>query len=254
MLPSAKPGPLKRLFAPATLAAIAVAALLVAAVCGALVAVWMAEGPGLPHAAGPARLELASRIEIRLRGEIGEGTAHHLRQLLRAHPEVRLLSLSSDGGLVDEAEQMGDTVAALGLSTYVPDGCLSACTLVFVRGRERLVASSGRLGFHAPWEWDETGSQPVEVSAEQERQAYVAAGIAPDFAAEAVRVPSSDMWYPERERLIAAGVATDFVDSADLPDRLARLPPQRRRAAALPAGRGVYRGQTSRLATESAFS
>lgn len=183
----------------------------------------------------PAILALGpAPAEIRLDGAITEGTARRLRRMLRANPEVKLVSLTSEGGLVDEAEQIGDIVAAHGLSTYIPDYCASACTLVFVRGQERLIATGGRIGFHAPWVADASGRE-VQVGSEEETQSYLSAGVAPDFTAEAMKVPSSDIWFPDPPRLLSARVATSVVDPADLPLRIEGLPaPQRRWASALP--------------------
>lgn len=192
-------------------------------------------GPEAEAAGDPASLRLGlASAEVRLDGELTEGTAKRLRRLLRAHPDVKLVTLTSEGGLVDEAEQIGDIVAAHGLSTYVPDYCASACTLAFVRGRERLVATGGQVGFHAPWVPDPSGRE-VQVGSEEETQSYIAAGIAPDFTAEAMKVPSSDIWFPEPARLLAARVATAYVDPGELPLRIERLPASQRRWASAAA-------------------
>ncbi len=199
---------------------------------GVTVAAFPRNGADAPtEEANPASLQLGpAAAEIRLEGGITEGTARRLRRMLRTHPEVKLVSLTSEGGLVDEAEQIGDIVAAHGLSTYVPDYCVSACTLVFVRGQERLIATGGRIGFHAPWVPDSSGRE-VQVGSEEETQSYLSAGIAPDFTAQAMQVPSSDVWFPDPPRLLAARVATSYVDPTDLPLRIDRLPPTQRRWA-----------------------
>lgn len=176
-----------------------------------------------PGSSGMSLVLASDASELRIEGEIVEGTGRRLRHLLRANPAVKLVTLTSEGGLVDEAEQIGALVAAHGLSTYVPEYCISACTLAFVRGQERLVATGGRLGFHAPWERDASGRE-IEVGSEDEKRSYLAAGIAPDFAAEALRVPASEIWFPEPSRLLDARVATGFVEPADLSGRIGRLP------------------------------
>lgn len=208
------------------------------AICAALLgAVWPAHStnaaaPLAEEELKPATIVLhAERAELALEGDLGEGTARRLRVLLRANPSVRVLSLESDGGLVDEAEQLGDIVAARGLATLVRQTCVSACTLAYVRGRERLARDGARLGFHAPWVPAENGAEE-QVASDDERQAYEAAGIAPDFVAEALAVPANSIWFPENTRLLAARVVTEVLPAEQLPARLAKLAEPQRLAAA----------------------
>ncbi|MDE4913915.1 hypothetical protein PQI07_24905 [Methylobacterium sp. 092160098-2] len=105
-----------------------------------------ADGPAVP-----ARLTVGpGGRDLRLAGDLTEGVAARVAALLAAHPQIARLHLTSDGGLVEEGAAIGALVAARGLATYVPDACASACTLIFVRGRTRYLATGGRLGFHAP--------------------------------------------------------------------------------------------------------
>lgn len=162
----------------------------------------------------PASLTLAEDGRtVRLEGDLDEGVAERLAGLLAGHPGVRTLSLASEGGYVDAAEEIGAIVASRGLATYVSRLCVSACTLAFVRGRERLAARGARLGFHAPYVSDASGGER-QVDASEELRSYAAAGIDPDFAAEALAVAPSELWFPGPERLAAARVVTVFVDDA----------------------------------------
>ena len=170
-----------------------------------------ADGPASLIALGP------DGTDVRFSGEIGEGDAARLAALLDQHSGITRIHLTSDGGLVDEGEALGAVIAAHGLSTYVPDYCVSACTLAFVAGRERLALHDARLGFHAPYEEGLFG-QTFRGDASTVRAAYAGAGLAPDFVTSALDVASDDMWYPEPNRLLAAHVVTAFVDGARLPD------------------------------------
>jgi hypothetical protein len=166
----------------------------------------------------PARIALGPYgRDIRFAGEIGTGTAVRLAELLAAHPEVTRIHLTSEGGLVEEATAIGDLIAARRLDTYVPDYCVSACTLAFVRGAERYLVTSGRLGFHAPYDPGLFG-QVVQADASAERAAYVAAGVDPAFAARALGVASDSLWIPEPASLVQARVATELVDTDRFPD------------------------------------
>ncbi|SFU89876.1 hypothetical protein SAMN02799631_02986 [Methylobacterium sp. 174MFSha1.1] len=166
----------------------------------------------------PARVTLGpGGRDARLWGDLNDGTAERLRRLLDANPGVTRLHLTSDGGLVDEGTAVGALVAARGLVTYVPDYCVSACTLAFVRGRERLIVADSRLGFHAPYEPGLFG-QMIPVDASDERGRYLAAGLEPAFVEQALATPSRDVWIPDSARLQAAGVVTGVVGPGDLPD------------------------------------
>ena len=164
-----------------------------------------------------ARLEIGpDGRDLRLTGDLDEGVADRAATLLAAHPLIERLHLTSDGGLVQEALALGALVAAHGLATYVPETCASACTLVFVRGRGRFIAAGGRLGFHGPYEVGFFDALR-QVDAAPERTAYLNAGLAPDFVAQALAVRAQAMWTPDATRLRAAGVVTEVV----APDRFA---------------------------------
>ncbi|MCJ2036186.1 hypothetical protein [Methylobacterium sp. J-068] len=166
----------------------------------------------------PARIALGPHgRDVRLAGEIGEGSAERLATLLAAHHDVTRIHLTSEGGLVEEATAIGDLIAARGLATYVPDYCVSACTLAFVRGSARYLVTNGRLGFHAPYDPGLFG-QIVQADGAAERAAYVAAGVDPDFATQALGVASDSLWIPEAARLVQARVVTEIVDTDRFPD------------------------------------
>ena len=167
--------------------------------------------PGASVVLGPAG------HDIRLAGELQEGVARRLAVLLDAHPEVKRIHLTSEGGLADEGQAIGDVIAAHGLTTFVPDYCVSACTLAFVRGRERLALDEARIGFHAPYQEGLLGAV-YRGDGQDQRAAYIAAGLAPDFVDEALKVDPAGIWYPTIPQLLAAHVITASVGHFKLPD------------------------------------
>ncbi|SFL29129.1 hypothetical protein [Methylorubrum salsuginis] len=178
----------------------------------------ISESGGAPPESAPTRIVLGpGGRDVRLAGELTEGVAERLARLLDAHGSVERIHLTSEGGLVDEGAAIGALIARRGLVTYVPDYCVSACTLAFVRGRERLVLEGARLGFHAPYE---TGPFGIEVAADStpERAAYLEAGLEPAFVDAALKVRPDDLMIPDTARLVAARVATGVVDAYRFPD------------------------------------
>ena len=155
--------------------------------------------------------------DVRLSGQLGPGAAARLDALLRQHSSVKRIHLTSEGGLADEGQAIGDVIAAHALTTFVPDYCVSACTLAFVRGTERLLLPNARIGFHAPFEEGLFGV-PIEEDSSAQRRDYLAAGVDPGFVTAALAVPAADLWIPDPERLVAARVATGVVDTYRFPD------------------------------------
>lgn len=180
---------------------------------GAASAASAADGPAVP-----ARLTVGpGGRDLRLAGDLTEGVAARVAALLAAHPQIARLHLTSDGGLVEEGAAIGALVAARGLATYVPDACASACTLIFVRGRTRYLATGGRLGFHAPYEIGAQGRMRP-VNSAPERAAYRAAGLPAAFVARALAVPPAGIWIPAAAELRAAGIVTEVVGPDRFPD------------------------------------
>ena len=166
----------------------------------------------------PARLTLGpGGRDLHLTGDLTEGIAARVAQVLAAHPRVERLHLTSDGGLVEEASSLAGIVTARRLSTVVRDTCISACTLVFVHGRRRYLLAGGRLGFHAPYEIGPDGRMQA-VDPAPERAAYTAAGVPPAFVARAMAVAPADIWIPRTAELRMAGVVTAVVGRGRFPE------------------------------------
>ena len=70
-------------------------------------------------------------------GGISFGTAKEFETMLKAMDNVRTVRLNSNGGRIAEAQKISDLIKARGLSTYVTHQCASACTIVFLGGKQR---------------------------------------------------------------------------------------------------------------------
>jgi hypothetical protein len=164
---------------------------------------------------GPYELHvLRDGQELEFSGGITFGAAKELKRFLDAMGAVRLVHLNSIGGRIAEAQRMGDIIESRGLNTYVSNRCLSACTLVFLRGRERLISSEGRLGFHQPnfSGLTDTARRSMIV---QEETRLRQLGLSQDFARRANFAAPDDMWIPTTAELLKENVATRVVNSFD---------------------------------------
>ena len=152
--------------------------------------------------------------ELEFSGGITFGAAKDFQRFLEAMPAVQIVHLNSPGGRIGEAGRIGRLISARKLSTYVVGNCLSACTTVFLSGRERLISSQGRLGFHQPDFPGLTNEERRDLIANEELRLRQL-GVSAAFAHKANLAPPDDMWFPSVDELIAEHVATRMVNSLD---------------------------------------
>jgi hypothetical protein len=176
---------------------------------------------------------LRDGTELAFSGGINIGTAKEFQRRLEAAPQVRVLHLNSGGGRISEADVMAAEIRQRKLVTYVSDQCHSACTILFLAGRERWLGEHGKLGFHQP-HFPGLRSEHVRAIVHQEKRKLLSLGVESDFAAKALSTPNESIWIPSNAELLAAGVLTRFVDREPLtpsrqsaamppPDRLSQL-------------------------------
>jgi len=140
-----------------------------------------------------------------LHGTFGEGSADKVRRLLAATPTIRTIALASNGGRLREAHDIALLTKGRRLDTYVDTRCESACTYVFLAGRDRAATPNARIGFHRP---SFAGMNPLtQITATNSMlRTYREAGIPQAFLDRVAATEASSMWYPSRAELIDAGV------------------------------------------------
>ncbi len=152
--------------------------------------------------------------------------------LLLGAPKVRTVYLDSPGGLTIEGRLIAALVRKRGLSTYVEHYCASACTQVFVAGRERILGPEGELGFHQAVKVDEQGetsklaaatTRPLTAATvfgvngnDTLRLAYELAGIDSPFIAKVLAREHDEMWVPSLDELRQSHVITRRADRSEL--------------------------------------
>jgi len=162
--------------------------------------------------------------------EILENDYNELDQILRDHPDVDTLVLTSNGGYFSYAMDIVQVVFDYQLNTKADIMCYSACTFILLAGEERSLTRGARVGFHQSyWEAEDIEEYYLEYQDEYESvydfvadeiefaktDAYeeisfmIEQGVDPAFAAKAVlSTPGADMWYPKASELLAANVIT----------------------------------------------
>jgi hypothetical protein len=86
--------------------------------------------------------------EAEIAGGIKFGLSTDFEKILNASRGVRVVHLDSVGGRLGEGQKLNALIRSRGLDTYVDVKCLSACTLAFVAGNQRILKQGAKLGFH----------------------------------------------------------------------------------------------------------
>jgi hypothetical protein len=103
------------------------------------------------HAQEPppaTRVEVAGDAVI-FQGRIGRRSVDEFLRALQAHPEVNRLVITSGGGQVTSALEMGEAIHARQLDVDVPVACLSSCAnYIFPAGRRKRLGHALAVGWH----------------------------------------------------------------------------------------------------------
>jgi hypothetical protein len=163
---------------------------------------------GIDPIGAPPELTVNSRT-LHLNGKITAGTAERFLALINKHPKVDQISLTSPGGRVETAAQIGALIEKRNLSTIAVGECSSACTLIFFSSKNRALGVDAVLGFHSPSSGS-GGDVVVNGASRELRLTYVGAGLPDAFVEKAFWTPSDTVWYPSDEELIDAGAINLF--------------------------------------------
>jgi hypothetical protein len=160
---------------------------------------------------GPHQFKVLSNgTMLDFSGGISFGTAKEFDTLLNAMDNVRTVRLNSNGGRIAEAQKISDLIHARGLSTYVTQQCVSACTIVFLGGKQRYLLTTAKLGFHQSYFRGMTASdRRIADGREEERLEHF--GLSHAFAEHANAASPSSMWFPEQSELLREHVVTNIV-------------------------------------------
>jgi hypothetical protein len=143
-------------------------------------------------------------------GDIGWGSAAALERALAEHPQTKVLELESYGGFVHESNLLVNLVQLHGLDTLVRGRCDSACTEVFLAGRDRYIGPQARFGFHQSG-YQGRADDTQWSSAEYESSIfYRAQGVSADFTAQALNTSYYGLWRPQLLEVKRAHFATHW--------------------------------------------
>lgn len=93
-------------------------------------------------------LSVNNEETIAFKGPLSPGAAENLISILKRYPHIKTLTLSSQGGSLEDAYEIAAYVEKHQISTWVPVRriCLSACVPIFLSGKTMTL--DGQLGLH----------------------------------------------------------------------------------------------------------
>jgi hypothetical protein len=163
---------------------------------------------GIETLGPPATLKVTGRT-LHIDGTITHKVTERFIALIKQHPDIDLISISSFGGRTNAGVAIASIISKRKLNTVAVGECSSACTFIFLSGKIRLFDTNSSLGFHSP---KILGLSDLESQFESPEvtEAYEAAGLSEAFINKALRTPSASMWYPSDDILIRQGAVHLF--------------------------------------------
>jgi hypothetical protein len=148
--------------------------------------------------------------EIEIVGGIKYGLAEEFKKNLKASGQVRVVHLDSVGGRLGEGAALNAIIKENGLTTFVATKCMSACTVAFAGGKQRILKKGAVLGFHRGAFGGE--DQVDDRDGGIQRRIFLDAGFSRSFIDKALSTPNKEMWTPTTSVLLAEGVITSVND------------------------------------------
>lgn len=155
-----------------------------------------------------------------LEGTIAPGDAARISGQIANDDTIKVITLNSPGGSVQDALALGRSLRRLGLNTRVDDGriCLSACPYLLASGTERVVHSAAMVGVHQHY-FGKNTLLPAFVAVEdiQRGQGDVMSylddmGIDPLLMRHALVTPPDDIYVLVANELETYRLATTVID------------------------------------------
>lgn len=148
----------------------------------------------------------ADKKVLLVQGTLGDGITDQALTLLDQHPRIKTVALNSPGGLVSEGRALGQLIKARQLNTYSNKGCLSACTLAYAGGKERLLHPDAKLGFHQYRNDYKSFGSSLKQMHSQDKRWFVDNGVSYRFTKNMFREEHDEMWQPSRAEIMQSGL------------------------------------------------
>lgn len=141
-------------------------------------------------------------------GDIARDSNRLFETVVLANPELTVVQLESHGGFVAEAMVMARLIRSHKLDTLSMTRCISACTLMFVAGRNRYLGPEVRFGFHRAGYTGMPATETLEELDQEMGRFYRSMGAGPQIVQGELATHHHKIWQPSHGELFSANYAT----------------------------------------------
>jgi len=152
--------------------------------------------------------------ELLVEGGIGIGAAKEFKKVANANSSLKIIHLNNNGGLIDEATNIYSFIKKKGYSTYTSKECISACTIMFLAGEDRLLAKGAKLGFHSASIGKYDGADYDQINLPL-KEIYKVAGLSDTLIHQALSTPQEEIFYPSQQNLVSNNAVDYIVNKED---------------------------------------
>lgn len=158
----------------------------------------------------PMTFTLGAGGVLTAEGSIDSGSASRLASEIEERGEyVKVVSLNSPGGALDDAMAMAKLVRDKGLATEIADGalCASSCPLLFAGGLTRIVGPNAAVGVHQFYAATDTPTRPAQAMADAQMTTarisrhLTELGVDPALWLHALDTPPQALYYLSSDEL-----------------------------------------------------
>lgn len=159
----------------------------------------------------PLTMELQGNGVLDMTGSIDIGSAKRFAEEIEKRGEyVKLISLNSPGGSLDDAMAIARLAREKGLATRVADDaiCASSCPLIFAGGVERSAGTNAAIGLHQFYSaTDVSSTNPAQAMSDAQATAarinrYLSEmGVDPALWLHALDTPPQTLYYLSADEL-----------------------------------------------------
>lgn len=158
-------------------------------------------------------VQIAAPYKAQLEGEIGPETYESFMGLLNGS-RVTMLTLTSEGGSIDDALLIGNQIKQKKIAVLVSDYCESACVLIALSSPNLMVAENSQFGFHRASVYAVSDSQLGRFLSDSGTIDFIEhlreLGMPEDVLSIALNTPADEMYYITGNELVRMGLALHY--------------------------------------------
>lgn len=169
----------------------------------------------------PLSFELGTGGVMRVEGSVDVGAAARFAEEIGKRGEyVRLVTLNSPGGSLEDAMSISSLIREKGLATMVEDGaiCASSCPLIMAGGTERSAGARAAIGLHQFYAGAGTVLEPGQAMSDaQATTARISRHLAamevdPNLWLHALDTPPQSLYYLSGDEMRSYGLVTEPIE------------------------------------------